>query len=151
MMKFSSFRQTTPSTLRTEQQSIVCFHLPTGTLLYFDQIDPSRHVHPRPRTLDPAVLILALLGLHFSLENLHKSLIEKVLKMRKIMKHCNFYFFETLGIVFQKYSGRCFYHTLPNVSNIKKSQCLTETSNSSLSKKDLAIFRGKTMPNLSQI
>ena len=65
--------------------------------------------------------------------------------MRKIVKHCDFYFFETLGIVFQKYSGRCFYHTLPNVSNIKKSQCLTETSNSSLSKKDLAIFRGKTM------
>ena len=65
------------------------------------------------------------------------------------MKHCDFYFFETLRIVFQKYSGRCFYHTLPNVSNIKKSQCLTETSNSSLSKKDLAIFRRKTMYNIS--
>ena len=65
--------------------------------------------------------------------------------MRKIAKHCDFYFFETLRNVFEKYSGRCFYHTLRNVSNIKKSQCLTETSNSSLSKKDLAIFRGKTM------
>ena len=65
--------------------------------------------------------------------------------MRKIVKHCDFYFFETLRNVFEKYSGRCFYHTLRNVSNIKKSQCLTETSNSSLSKKDLAIFRGKTM------
>ena len=65
--------------------------------------------------------------------------------MRKIAKHCDFHIFETLRNVFKKYSGRCFYHTLPNVSNIKKSQCLTETSNSSLSKKDLAIFRGKTM------
>ena len=61
------------------------------------------------------------------------------------MKHCDFYFFETLRNVFQKYSGRSFYQTLRNVSNIKKFQCLTETSNSSLSKKDLAIFRGKTM------
>ena len=50
-----------------------------------------------------------------------------------------------------KYNGRCFYHTLQNVSNIKKSQCLTETSISSILKKDLAIFRGKTMPNVSNI
>ena len=62
------------------------------------------------------------------------------------MKHCDFYFFETLRNVFEKYYGRSFYQTLRNVSNIKKFQCLTETSNSSLSKKDLAIFRGKTMP-----
>ena len=61
------------------------------------------------------------------------------------MKHCDFYFFETLRNVFQKYSGRCFYQTLQNVSNKKKFQCFTETSNPSLSKKDLAIFRGKTM------
>ena len=61
------------------------------------------------------------------------------------MKHCDFYFFETLRNVFQKYSGRCFYQTLQNVSNKKKFQCFTETSNSSISKKDLAIFRGKTM------
>ena len=61
------------------------------------------------------------------------------------MKHCDFYFFETLRNVFEKYSGRCFYQTLQNVSNIKKFQCLTKTSNSSISKKDLAIFRGKTM------
>ena len=61
------------------------------------------------------------------------------------MKHCDFYFFETLRNVFQKHSGRCFYQTLQNVSNKKKFQCFTETSNSSLSKKDLAIFRGKTM------
>ena len=61
------------------------------------------------------------------------------------MKHCDFYFFETLRNVFQKHSGRCFYQTLQNVSNKKKFQCFTETSNPSLSKKDLAIFRGKTM------
>ena len=64
------------------------------------------------------------------------------------MKHCDFYFFETLRNVFQKHSGRCFYQTLRNVSNIKKIQCLTETSSSSISKKDLAIFRGKTMSHL---
>ena len=61
------------------------------------------------------------------------------------MKHCDFYIFETLRNVFKKYSGRCFYQTLRNVSNIKKFQCFNETSNSSISEKDLAIFRGKTM------
>ena len=65
--------------------------------------------------------------------------------MRKIVKHCDFYFFETLRIVFMNYNGRCFYQTLRNVSNIKKFQCFTETSISSIFKKDLAIFRGKTM------
>ena len=65
--------------------------------------------------------------------------------MRKIVKHCDLYFFETLRNVFKKYSGRCFYQTLRNVSNIKKFQCLTETLDTSISKKDLAIFRGKTM------
>ena len=59
------------------------------------------------------------------------------------MKLCDFYFFGTLRNVFQKYHGRCFYQTLRNVSIIKKFQCLTETSNSTLSKKDLAIFREK--------
>ena len=39
------------------------------------------------------------------------------------MKHCDFYFFETLRNVFQKYSGQTFYKTLRNVSNIKKIQC----------------------------
>ena len=63
------------------------------------------------------------------------------------MKHCDFYIFETLRNVFKKYSGRCFYQTLRNVSNIKKFQCFNETSNSSISEKDLAIFRGKTMFN----
>ena len=118
-------------------------------MFYFDQIGPLRHIHPRPRTLDSAILILALLGLQFNLENLHKSLKEKVLKIRKIMKHCDFYFFETLRNVSMKYNGRCFYQTLRNVSNKKKFQCFTETTNSSLSKKDLAIFRGKTMRLIS--
>ena len=67
------------------------------------------------------------------------------------MKHCDFYFFETLRNVFKKYSGRCFYQTLRNVSNIKKFQCLTKTSNSSISKKDLAIFRGKTMLKITDL
>ena len=34
-------------------------------------------------------------------------------------------------------NGLCLYQTLRNVSNIEKFQCLTETLNSSLSKKDL--------------
>ena len=63
------------------------------------------------------------------------------------MKHCDFYFFETLRNVSLKYYGRCLSETLRNVSNIEKFQCLTETSNSSSSEKDLAIFRGKTMYN----
>ena len=67
------------------------------------------------------------------------------------MKHCDFYFFETLRNVFQKHSGRCFYQTLQNVSNKKKFQCFTETSNPSLSKKDLAFFFHERLQYLSNI